>query len=135
MPDVTPPDYSTAVGQLRLLISDTEELGDPSNPLLPAEFIFHDEAIEGFLVVSNGNILRAASRALKAMAASEAIISKVIRTEDLSTNGAAVATALRALAKDYSDEADAADDLAAEDEGFMLVDMYSPIQDGWRRYC
>ena len=31
MPDITPPNYSTAVGQVRLLIPDTEQLEDPKS--------------------------------------------------------------------------------------------------------
>ncbi len=41
-PDVTPPDYTTAVGQVRLLVPDVEQLGDLAVPTNPVSYIFSD---------------------------------------------------------------------------------------------
>lgn len=65
-PDVTPPDYSTAIGQVRLLIPDTEQLGDT-----PA-YIFSDSQISAFLSMYSNSIKRAAAQAKLVLATSEA---------------------------------------------------------------
>lgn len=92
-------DYRTPAGQVRLLISDH----DPDNRIL------EDSQIQGLLALSGENVHRAAARALRMIAASEVLISKKITTQDLSTDGPAVAAELRAQAKDLEAEADAAD--------------------------
>ena len=98
---------ATDVEKVRLLIPDNEAVFD-------GEYMFTDTEIEAYLEVANQNILRAASYALLAVASSEAIISKIIKTQDLSTNGAAVADALRLTAKQLADRADKEDELAGE---------------------
>ena len=98
---------ATDVEKVRLLIPDNEAVFD-------GEYMFTDTEIEAYLEVANRNILRAASYALLAVASSEAIISKIIKTQDLSTNGAAVADALRLTAKQLADRADKEDELAGE---------------------
>lgn len=84
--------------QVRLLISDNGD--DP---------LFTDAQLATFLFVTNGSVFRAAARALVAIAVSEVLVSKKIRTQDLSTDGPAVAAELRALAREYEDQADAAE--------------------------
>jgi hypothetical protein len=51
MPDVTPPNYATAIGQVRLLIPDTEQLENPADLEAPAEYIFNDSQIQAFLAL------------------------------------------------------------------------------------
>lgn len=89
---------ASAIRQFRLLITDPD--GD----------MFTAEQVTDFLDLAAGNVKRAAARALLVIAASEVLISKKIRTQDLSTDGPAVAEALRKLAKDLLDEADAEDE-------------------------
>lgn len=98
-------DYTTPVGQVRLLIPDLEPLEDPRDLRLPPEFIFTDEQIQGYLLISGGNVKKAAARALSAIAASEVLILKVIKTDDKTTNGASVGAELRLQAKRLWDEA------------------------------
>ena len=112
MSDIIPPDYSTAIGQTRLLIPDTEVLDNPIDPLEPSEYIFNDSQIQAFLVLYSNNVKRAAAAAKLALATSEALISKVIKTDDLSTDGAKLGAELRAQAeilKKEADEDDSAD--------------------------
>lgn len=78
-------DYSSDRGQVRLLIGDV----DPDDYLLP------DEAIDGYLDIAGGTVKLAAADALDAIASSEALLSKKITTQDRSTDGPAVAQALR----------------------------------------
>ena len=98
-PDVTPPDYSTAVGQVRLLIPDTEQLGDT-----PA-YIFSDPQISAFLSMYSNSVKRAAAQAKLVLATSEALINKVISTYDLKTDGAKLGAELRAQAEALRQEA------------------------------
>ena len=95
-------DYNAPVGQVRLLIADVDT-GENQ--------IFTDEQLEGYLSITHQSVKRAAADALDAIASSEALTSKVIQTQDRSSNGAAVAdalrkhaNALRARAKEEEDE-------------------------------
>lgn len=85
--------------QVRVLVPDTEAVFD-------GQTLFTDDEIDTYLTIGNGNILRAAAYAILAVASSEAIISKVIKTQDLSTSGAQVADALRLTAKELLARAD-----------------------------
>lgn len=105
-PDVTPPDYTTAVGQVRLLIPDVEQLGDLANPSNPAAYIFSDPQIQAFLSLYSNNVKRAAAQAKLVLSTSEALINKVIKTDDLATDGAKLAQELRAQAQMLMAEAD-----------------------------
>lgn len=77
------------------------------------------------LLTANGEAVRlAAADALEAIAASEVLVSKKIRTQDLTTDGPAVSAELRALAaRQRTLHAEA---VAADDEGFFdIVDTVS----------
>lgn len=80
--------YTEPVGQVRLLISDVDE----------TNLTLSDEQILGYLSINTGDLRRAAADALDAIADSEILVSKVIKTQDLSTDGAKTADALRAHA-------------------------------------
>lgn len=93
-------DPTTDIGIVRLLITDV----DVAAPL------FEDAQIQAFLTLESGKVKRAAASALDAIARSEALISKKITTQDLATDGPALAAELRASAKALRDQADKADD-------------------------
>ena len=59
---------------------------------------------------------RTVAAALRTIAASEVLVSKKIRTQDLQTDGPAVAAELRALAREWDAKADA---LEGVGEGFI----------------
>lgn len=98
-------DFTSSVGKVRLLIAD---LSEP--PMI------QDAVLEGYLglyaaAAPECGVWRAAADALDAMATSELLTSKKIRTQDLSTDGPAVAAELRRKAAELrlrADEADAA---------------------------
>lgn len=120
-------DYATAAGQVRLLITDTA--ADP------ADWLFTEDQISAFLNMHADNVYRAASQALRVIAASEVLVGKVIRTQaGTSTDGAKVSAELRALAAEYDAQADAGD--SAEVEGFFDVvpfdGCYKPEGAEWR---
>jgi hypothetical protein len=120
MPDITPPNYSTAIGQVRLLIPDTEQLDNLDNVATTAEYLFSDAQIQALLSLYSDNVKRAAAQAKMILATSEALINKVIRTTDYTTDGAKLGAELRAQAKALQDEANT-DDLAESYETFIVA--------------
>ena len=91
---------TTEAGKVRLLITDT----DHTNP------IFEDNEIDVFLSITavdgTNDINLAAAMALETIAASEALVQKKIKLLDLTTDGPAVATSLRAAAKLLREQSD-----------------------------
>lgn len=94
-PSTVTTDPTTTIGLVRLLITDVDE----------AAPVFTDEQITAFLTLEGDNVRLAAAQALDTMASSEVLISKVIRTQDLQTDGAKVAAELRARAQALRDQA------------------------------
>lgn len=126
--DIHPLNPSTPVGQLRLLISDSQLRSDPADPSLPAEYYFSDGFLEGFLALNGGNLKLAAADALLALATNETMVSKKIRKENLQTDGPAVTNALRLVAQDYRTQGNAAKVLEdAADGSFLIVDFADPV--------
>ncbi len=123
-PDVTPPDYSTAIGQVRLLIPDTEQLGDT-----PA-YLFSDPQIQAFLSLYTNNVKRAAAQAKSVLATSEALINKVIKTYDFQTDGAKLGAELRAQAAELRAEADK-DDLEEASDTFLVANQAVKWDNSW----
>jgi len=108
---------------IRALIPDTEAIfGDGDD-----ETLFTDTEIGDYFTAGGSNILRAAALACLAIGTSEAIISKVIRTQDLQTNGPAVAAAMAKKAELLFDRADAED--RATDRGYFDIVDYG---EGWK---
>lgn len=99
-------DPATDVGRVRLLVTDLTE---------PA--LLTDEQITALLAMEGGNVKAAAAAALETIARSETLISKKIRTQDLATDGPAVAQELRASAAALRAQAD------IDDTGFDIVDF------------
>jgi hypothetical protein len=118
-------DYTEPVGQVRLLITDSSEE--------PAEQLFNDEQLKAFLSLCGESIHRAAAKALLVMAASEVMVSKKIRTQDLSTDGPAVSAELRALAAVLNQTADA-EDAAAAGSYFEIVPFADPYRGEGEEY-
>jgi hypothetical protein len=101
-------DPDTDIGQVRLLAADVDE----------DSLLFTDAQIGAFLALESG-VKRAAAAALETIATSEVLISKVIRTQDLATDGAKVSAELRARAAGLRAQADIDDD--NDDEGGFEV--------------
>lgn len=78
-------DPATPTGQVRTLIGDTDE----TSPY------FTDEAIAGLLSLEDNEIKLAAADALDAIASTQALLQKKVKVGDISTDGPAVADALR----------------------------------------
>lgn len=113
---------ATDIDIVRVLIPDNDKVfGDAEN-----EYMFSDDEINAFLIAGSGSTLRAAGLANYAIATSEAIISKVIRTQDLQTNGAAVANALILKANALMARADRID--STTDAGYFNIIDFG---EGW----
>lgn len=110
-----------AKDDVRLLIPD----------LAPApNQIFTDNQVEQFLTLSDQKVFLAAARALEVVAADEALVYKIVRTDDLSVNGVTGAVqVLLERAKGLRNDQDKADIESSPDEGFVLI---FPDQ-GWSR--
>ncbi|MBD3004524.1 hypothetical protein [Streptomyces sp. 5-10] len=126
--DIYPPDYNTDRGKVRALIPDVEQV-DFAGEGVP-EYLFSDTHIDAFLAIYSSKpqtirVLRAGAAALRAVAVSEGLIAKVIRTEDLQTDGAKMTTALLAGAKQLDDQADKEEEDDDWEYGFQVVD-YQP---------
>ena len=115
MPEYLPPSPLDAV---RFLIADVGE-----------DSLLADSQVAEMLALNGGSIRRAAADCLDAIATSEVLVSKKIRTQDLTTDGPAVSAELRALAKRLRDAAQAATDLADTFDGFDLVDTLGGADD------
>jgi hypothetical protein len=104
----------TPAGKVRLLIADVDE----------DNLILTDDQINGYLAIESGSVKRAAASALVAIASSETLVSKKIRTLDgLQTDGPAVAAALLKHAQDLREQAETdEDDLG----GIDIIDFQDP---------
>jgi len=105
------------VQQVRLLIGDTT-----------APYLLSDANMHQVYAIEGDNLKRAAAQCLDIIASSEALVSKKIQTQDLATDGPAVAKALRehaALLRAQADKADAdAAPPAVDDFGFIAFEAY-----------
>lgn len=101
-------DLTTNAGVVRMLIPDTD----------PDAYLLDDDEITAMLALE-GTTRSTAALALETIASSESMVSKKIRTQDLSTDGPAVAADLRARAALLRDQ----DDTADPDVGLGVVDF------------
>ena len=129
--DVFPPDYSTAVGQVRLLVPDVEQLENLADSTAEAAYLFDDHQITALLALYSNNVKRAAAQAKLVLATSEALINKVIRTADYTTDGAKLGAELRAQAKQLQEEADKDDLMDSYDESFIVVPQLLKWDNSW----
>lgn len=93
-------DFTSYIGLVRLRIFDS----DPLNP------VFQDEAITAvYDTLERQNIKRTSAFMLETIATQQALILKVMKNLQLSTDGAKLADSLRMQAKELRDQADIED--------------------------
>ena len=107
-------DVTTDLGKVRLLLND---VADP--------FVFVDTEVQAFLDLEGGNIKLAAALAIDTNAGNEVLASKVINSQDVTTSGDRMVTAMHALAQSLRDQALASDD----DQGYF--EIVPPTQTCW----
>ena len=104
-------DPATSAGKVRLLIPDRVDSGH----------LFEDDEIDTFLALESSSIKRAAALALETAASDNALVLKVIKLLDLSTDGARTSAALLERAGKLRSQADA-EDSADEGGSFDVVE-------------
>lgn len=104
-------DLSTVVGKLRLMIPDNN--AEVHN--------FEDDELDAFYALEASNLKRATALALETIASNEAMVLKVVKTLDVTTDGAKVSDALLKRAKLLRDQAD--NDEAADSAGFDVAEL------------
>lgn len=140
--DIYPVDYTSDVGRVRKYIPDVIQLPDPQDALAAPSFMWSDDAIQSFLDDETGGaldapatlppVLRAAASLLVATANNENLILKKLVTDDLQTDGPAVAKAMLASAQELRKRADDLVDAAAQEETFIIVPY--PIMESFPQY-
>jgi hypothetical protein len=106
-PGEEPPVAATDTDVVRLLLNDIDE----------NSAVFSDEEIQTFLDLEGGAVKLAAAQAIDTNADNEALASKVLRTQDLATDGAKIADALRKRAQALRDQHNA----GLEEDGYFDV--------------
>lgn len=81
---------------LRLLIADTEQDDE-------GKYLFTDDQLQTYLE-NTTNVYFAAAFALRTIATNEVLLTRYIRTDDLTVDGPAVAKELRLTALDYENQ-------------------------------
>ena len=133
MADITPPAFDTAIGQVRALIPDVEPLDDPADLSAEPSYIFSDAMIQSYLVLARDNVFRAAAIACNTLATSEALILKVLKSDDRQTDGAKLADSIGRRADWLLKEAEA-EDAADLYEGFdIILPVFEPDESEWLR--
>jgi hypothetical protein len=111
-------DYTTDLGKVRLLIPDTDE----------TNLVLADAQITALLAMEI-YVKRAAAAAIDLIASNEVMVSKVIKTQDLATDGAKVSTELRARATELRRQVDEDDD--ATSGNIDIIDFRDPFNRPW----
>lgn len=111
--------------QVRILVSDTEPVFGTNSD----EYLFTDDQIAAIYGgVGKNSILRTAGFLCNSVGNSEALILKVIQTQDLTTDGSKLQATWSALGARYIGMADAEDTLVDESQNYFRVVDY---QEGW----
>jgi hypothetical protein len=124
-------DLATEVGKVRSLIPDRPTLGDDS--VNPDGIVFSDEEL-GYFLELEGDPLRAAARGLESMATDQLLLFRIIKTGQLTVDGAKLSQQLLATAKQLRESAaeiDAAE--GAFDYAEMVLDPFSARQRIWNQ--
>jgi hypothetical protein len=104
-------DLGTPVGRVRLLLNDV----DRDAP------VFSDVEVQAFLDLEGGSVKAAAALAIETNADSILLATRVLKTPNLTTDGAKVADSLRARAAQLREQADDDVDGAADGAGLFAV--------------
>ena len=100
---VAPPDFSTSVGKVRVLLGDT----DPTSVAAGSGtyLFFSDTELTALLGMYDDNVKLTAARCMETIAGSQALLLKAWSSDDLTVNGDRIAKELRELAKQLRAEA------------------------------
>lgn len=113
-------DYTSPIGQVRVLIPDLRKLEDLRDLRKEPRYLFTDDEILAFLAVNNGNVKRAAADACDAIGMDKALQLLVLKTDDKQTDGAKLLDAIVKRAKTLREQA------KEDDENNLSFDVIMP---------
>ena len=113
-------DYTSPIGQVRVLIPDLRKLEDLRDLRNEPHYLFTDDEILAFLAVNNGNVKRAAADACDAVGMDKALQLLVLKTDDKQTDGAKLLDAIVKRAKTLREQA------KEDDENNLSFDVIMP---------
>lgn len=116
-------DYTSPIGQVRVLIPDLRKLEDLRDLRNEPRYLFTDDEILAFLAVNNGNVKRAAADACDAIGMDKALQLLVLKTDDKQTDGAKLLDAIVKRAKTLREQA------KEDDENSLSFDVIMPSYD------
>lgn len=113
-------DFSSPVGQVRVLIPDLRKLEDLRDLRNEPRYLFADEEIEAFLAINSGNVKLAAADACDAIGMDKALQLLVLKTDDKQTDGAKLLSAIVGRAKQLRAQA------REDEENNLCFDVVQP---------
>lgn len=113
-------DYTSPIGQVRVLIPDLRKLEDLRDLRNEPRYLFTDDEVLAFLAVNNGNVKRAAADACDAIGMDKALQLLVLKTDDKQTDGAKLLDAIVKRAKTLREQA------KEDDENNLSFDVILP---------
>jgi len=113
-------DYTSPIGQVRVLIPDLRKLEDLRDLRNEPRYLFTDDEILAFLAVNNGNVKRAAADACDTIGMDKALQLLVLKTDDKQTDGAKLLDAIVKRAKTLREQA------KEDDENNLSFDVIMP---------
>lgn len=113
-------DFSSPVGQVRVLIPDLRKLEDLRDLRNEPRYLFADEEIEALLAVNSGNVKLAAADACDAIGMDKALQLLVLKTDDKQTDGAKLLSAIVGRAKQLRAQA------REDEENSLCFDVVQP---------
>ena len=113
-------DFSSPVGQVRVLIPDLRKLEDLRDLRNEPRYLFADEEIEALLAVNSGNVKLAAADACDAIGMDKALQLLVLKTDDKQTDGAKLLSAIVGRAKQLRAQA------REDEENNLCFDVVRP---------
>ena len=116
-------DYTSPIGQVRVLIPDLRKLEDLRDLRNEPRYLFTDDEILAFLAVNNGNVKRAAADACDAIGMDKALQLLVLKTDDKQTDGAKLLDAIVKRARALREQA------KEDDENNLSFDVIMPSYD------
>lgn len=116
-------DYTSPIGQVRVLIPDLRKLEDLRDLRNEPRYLFTDDEILAFLAVNNWNVKRAAADACDAIGMDKALQLLVLKTDDKQTDGAKLLDAIVKRAKTLREQA------KEDDENNLSFDVIMPSYD------
>lgn len=113
-------DYTSPIGQVRVLIPDLRKLEDLRDLRNEPRYLFTDDEILAFLAVNNGSVKRAAADACDTIGMDKALQLLVLKTDDKQTDGAKLLEAIVKRAKALREQA------KEDDESNLSFDVIMP---------